>query len=83
MHWQDPVLTAAQISFTIALFPSIMSRDKPALATSLLNGTVAAVISCIYATLSLWFAAVSAAVNSAFWLLLAVQKRAADRRQAG
>jgi hypothetical protein len=79
MHWQDPVLTAAQAMFILALFPSILSKDKPALATSLLNGAVAACIGLVYVSLSLWFAAISAALNSILWLVLAAQKYGIDR----
>jgi hypothetical protein len=79
MHWQDPVLTAAQAVFIVALFPSILSKDKPALATSLMNGAVTAGIALVYISLFLWFAAITAAINSMLWLVLAAQKYGMDR----
>lgn len=79
MHWQDPALTAAQVMFIVALLPSILSNDKPALATSIVNGLVAAGIGLVYLSLLLWLAAASAGINSALWLMLAVQKYRLDR----
>ena len=74
MHWQDWVLTIGQIIFIIALFPSILSKDKPALQTSLLTAAVAFSIAVVYVTLSVQFAAISAALNGVLWLILAIQK---------
>lgn len=74
MHWQDVVLTIGQIIFIAALIPSILSRDKPALQTSILTSAVAFSIAIVYVTLSIPFAAASAALNGALWLVLAVQK---------
>jgi len=74
MHWQDIVLTIGQIIFIIALFPSILSTDKPAVQTSVVTAAVALSIAAVYVTLSIPFAAISAALNGALWLVLAVQK---------
>lgn len=74
MHWQEIVLTIGQIIFIAALFPSILSEDKPALQTSILTSAVAFSIAVVYVTLSIPFAAISAALNGALWLVLAVQK---------
>lgn len=79
MHWQDPVLTAAQIIFIVALLPSILSMDKPALVTSLLNGVITTSIAAVYISFSLWFAAASAGLNSICWIILAIQKYGIDR----
>jgi len=74
MHWQDVVLTIGQVIFIVALFPSILSKDKPALQTSMLTSAVAFSIAVVYLTLSIPFAAISAALNGTLWLVLAVQK---------
>ncbi|MDQ2742740.1 MAG: hypothetical protein M3Z66_10675 [Chloroflexota bacterium] len=82
MHWQDLALTTATIFFIIALIPTILSRDqKPALATSVLNATISAIIAAVYLSLHLWFATATTAVNSALWLLISVQTIAARRRR--
>ena len=74
MHWQDVVLTIGQVIFIIALFPSILSKDKPALQTSMLTSAVAFSIAVVYLTLSIPFAAISAALNGTLWLVLVAQK---------
>ena len=74
MHWQDVILTIGQVIFIIALFPSILSKDKLALQTSVLTSAVALSIAVVYLTLSIPFAAISAALNGALWFVLAVQK---------
>lgn len=74
MVWQDWVLTAGQFLFIFALAPSVLSKDKPALTTSLLTGTVLAMFSFVFATLYLWLAATITSVTSLTWFLLAYQK---------
>lgn len=74
MHWQDVVLTIGQIIFIVALFPSILSKDKPALQTSILTSVVSFSIAIVYVTLSIKLAAISAGINGLLWLILAVQK---------
>ena len=76
MVWQDWILTTGSILFIIALAPSVFSKDKPALTTSLLTGTVLAVFAFVYATLSLWLAALTVAITSLTWFILAYQKYA-------
>jgi len=74
MHWQDVVLTIGQVIFIVALVPSILSKDKPALQTSLMTAAVALSIAVVYVTLAIPFAAISAALNGSLWLVLAVQR---------
>ncbi len=73
-HWQDYVLGAGSLIFTVALIPSLRSRNKPAISTSLVTFAVLVVFAITYVTLSLWFSAFSIAINAAAWLTLAVQQ---------
>lgn len=73
-HWQDFVLSAGSLIFTAALVPSLLSKHKPALSTSLMTGVVLAIFVVVYTTLSLWFTAFSTSLNCLAWLALAVQK---------
>ena len=73
-HWQDYVLSIGSLIFTAALVPSLLSRHKPALSTSLMTGAVLAVFTMVYITLSFWFTAFSTGLNGLTWLALAVQK---------
>ena len=54
MVWQDIVLSVGAWIFFIALIPSIKSRDKPAIMTSLPTGIVLVIFALTYATLGLW-----------------------------
>jgi hypothetical protein len=74
MHWQEIVLAAGQVAFILALIPSLVSRDKPEIWTSIITGVVALSISVTYFTLHLGLASISAFFNFVFWLVLAVQK---------
>ena len=74
MTWQDIVLSVGSWIFTIALIPSVLSKDKPALSSSLMTATVLTVYVAVYLTLSLWMAAASTALVAAMWYILAVQK---------
>jgi hypothetical protein len=73
-HWQDIVLAIGSFVFALALIPSIISKDKPALWTSLLTGSVLFVFTVTYATLSLWYATVTTAFSASLWVVLAIQK---------
>ena len=74
MNWQNILFTTGAIVFAISLFPSILSKDKPALATSLLSGIMLMLFAIAYATLRFWTSALSNAVLSFLWLILAFQK---------
>ncbi len=74
MHWQDIVLTLGSIVFIIALLPSVLSKNKPAVSTSLSTGIVLAIFAGVYVSLALWFTATTTGVTSAVWLVLAFQK---------
>lgn len=73
MNWQDIVLTGGNIFFIIALFPSILSKNKPALATSLLTGGTLLVFTFTFFTLSLWFTTVATLTSCLMWFTLAFQ----------
>ena len=78
MAWQDIIIAAGQWVFLLALLPSILGKDKPALATSILTGIVLAVLAFTYATLSLRISTISAILVSVVWFTLAVQKQRID-----
>ena len=74
MHWQDIVLAAGSVTFIIALFPSVLSKDKPALSTSIMTGAVLIIFACVYFTLSLWLSTLTTAITGVIWFILAAQK---------
>lgn len=80
MLWQDWVLTGGLIIFAFALLPSLFSKDKPALSTSLMTGITLSVFSFVYLTLSLWISAITTIITGVLWLTLAVQKILSNKK---
>jgi hypothetical protein len=74
MVWQDLILTSGQFLLFASLIPSVLSKDKPALPTSVLAAVVLGAFGVVYITLHLWFTAVMVAVTCLTWALLAYQK---------
>lgn len=81
MAWQDIIIAAGQWVFLLALLPSILGKDKPALATSILTGIVLATFAITFATLSFWTSALSSVIVSIAWFTLAVQKYRTNRQE--
>ena len=74
MHkWQDLVLAVGLVIFNLALVPSLVSRNKPALLTSTLTALVVTSVIAVYISFSLWFSTVMGTVNFLLWATLAVQ----------
>ncbi|MEK7603460.1 MAG: hypothetical protein AAB459_04455 [Patescibacteria group bacterium] len=72
--WQDKVIAACQLLFFFTMLPSILSKHKPALATSIMNCVLVTVIVFCFFTLDLWYSVATAIPASAAWFILAVQK---------
>ena len=81
MVWQDIVLSIGQWVFAIGLLPSVFGKDKPALLSSLIMGSVLVVFVFTFATLSLWLSAVSTIAGSLIWFVLAAQKIMINRKE--
>ena len=75
MIWQDLVLTIGGFALSIALLPSITSKNKPSKYTSLFTGTILASFTVCYATLGLIMASIATASTASLWLTLFIQKR--------
>lgn len=73
-HWQDYVFTFGQIVFIVALIPSVVGKNKPALITSLTTGAVIALFSFTYATLTFWYSMTTTGLLALVWLYLGFQK---------
>lgn len=78
--WQDLLFSSGGLIFTIALIPSILSDDKPALSTSLMTAVILSTFSYAYFTLELWLSVFGGALVAGGWWVLAVQKYLIDRR---
>ena len=73
-HWQDIVIAIGSLIFAAALVPSVLSKDKPALWTSITTGFVLAVFTATYASLSLWYATFTTSLAALLWIVLAIQQ---------
>lgn len=80
MIWQDIVLTICQLTFVVALFPTIFSKDKPSFSTSLINTIVLLIVGVVNITLQLYGFAVSVFILAIAWGTLAVQKYLIDKK---
>jgi len=73
-HWQDIVLAIGSLILAVALVPSVLSTDKPAVWTSVTTGTVLVVFAITYGSLSLWYAVLTTSLAAILWIVLMVQK---------
>ncbi|MDP3900867.1 MAG: hypothetical protein Q8Q38_00795 [bacterium] len=78
--WQDLVLSGGNVVLGLALLPSIFSREKPALATSVMTCCVLAAFTLTVFTLGLVATAIVTGVVSALWGVLAAQEYLIHRR---
>jgi len=74
MLWQDWIFGVGTIIFSIALIPSVLGKEKPAISTSLSTGITLMIFAFAQATLFLWFACIASILAGFLWLTLAVQK---------
>ena len=74
MSWQDIVLSVGSFIFVISLFPSVLSKDKPAITTSIINGVVLAIYVFTYFSMGLSITALSCFILAVLWFILAFQK---------
>jgi hypothetical protein len=80
--WQDIVLAISFAAFNVALIPSMISDQKPAIGTSLLTTTFLIPGLVVYISLSLWYSAIMTAINISFWATLLIQKYLQTRTKA-
>ena len=74
MTWQDIVLSVGSFVFVASMFPSLFSRDKPAILTSVMNGIVLAVYVGTYISIGLNITAIACFILAVLWFVLALQK---------
>ncbi|MEK7583543.1 MAG: hypothetical protein AAB483_04050 [Patescibacteria group bacterium] len=81
MAWQDIILTVGSWIFAIVLIPSIRSKDKPALTSSLLTALLCTIYIAVYISLHFWTTSISMAVLATMWWILAYQKWRSNKDQ--
>lgn len=72
--WQDAVFTLGLSVFVGALLPTLWGKEKPPLLTSIPTATMQIVLAITFATLGLWFAAVTGFILGVEWWWLVIQR---------
>jgi threonine/homoserine/homoserine lactone efflux protein len=72
--WQDIILSTGSVIFALALIPSIISKDKPAIGTIILTAIVLSVFVITYVSMSMWFTAASTSFSVLMWTILGFQQ---------
>jgi hypothetical protein len=73
-HWQDHILAISFLMFNVALLPSVFSKHKPALSTSILTFVFLIPGLFVYISLSLWYSTLMTAINISLWGVLGAQR---------
>jgi hypothetical protein len=73
-HWQDIVLSISLLAYNIALIPSILGKQKPRFATSLLTAIFLIPEILVFANLKLWYSLAMTSINALLWTVLAIQR---------
>ncbi|MEE9312195.1 MAG: hypothetical protein V3V10_07245 [Planctomycetota bacterium] len=74
MSWQDIVVSAGSLGFSIVLIPAMRSKDKPPAFTSFMFALILIGFVCVHASYQLWFGATCQAVLIIQWAIVGVQK---------
>ena len=77
--WQDYVIGIGAFFFILTLIPSITSKNKPDIKTSVPTAIILYVFSLSYVTLGLWLAASTTFGTALGWSILSWQKYKIDK----
>lgn len=73
-RWQDLALSAGNIFFCLTLIPMLRRRSRPPLLTCIPTGLGLLAGGFVFATLHLWFSALTQTIAGVQWLALACKK---------
>lgn len=73
MPWQDIVFAAGTAFFSLALIPTLISRQYPAKATCIMSTLILCLFAVADATLGLWLASFLAVINASLWCYMAIK----------
>lgn len=72
-NWQDIVLSISVLAFNVALIPSLIGKQKPRIATSLITTLFLIPQVIVFYSLALWYSFVMALINAGLWFSLSLQ----------
>lgn len=74
MKWQDAIFAAGEVVFLVGLFPSLLSAEKPAAATSFSTAFMLYLFLFVHASYKLWVTFTFASITATIWLALGAQQ---------
>lgn len=74
MSWQDLVISGGSFIITLSLIPTVLAKEKPAPATSLITAAILSIFVVTFASLSLWFTAIVNVFTATLWFTLFFQR---------
>jgi hypothetical protein len=74
VHWQDAALSAGNIFFCFTLIPMLRHPGRPPLLTCIPMGFALLAGGGVFASLHLWFTALTQMITGLQWLALAFKK---------
>src|SRR4029079_6891991 len=72
--WQDAVVSAGNIFFSLTLIPMLRQPGKPPLLTCIPNAVASLAGAFVFGTLHLWVTAGSLVITGVQWFILAFKK---------
>lgn len=79
MVWQDIGIMIVQWAALVALLPTLWSKDKPPILTSIFTGTLLVALGFIFSTLHFWSSMISSLAVGIIWLVIGFQKYRIDK----
>lgn len=74
MIWQDIGIMVIQWAFFLALLPTVWSKDKPPLSTSVVTSLLLLALAFIFSTLHFWNSMASTLFVALAWVIIGFQK---------
>ena len=75
MLWQDILIMIGGFGFSIALWPSVRSVNKPPRSTCLITGGILTSYCIAFFTMGLWLSTISTTLTALMWWVLFFQRR--------
>ena len=72
--WEDWLLALTQVGFALALLPTLLGPEKPAMITCLSTSVILQLCAWVYRRRELWWSAACCATVALEWILMYLQQ---------
>lgn len=79
--WQDFVMMMGSIGFIASLLPSVFSKDKPQILTSISTAIILISFTICYLSMGLYLSSILTVFTAILWIILARQKYKIGRQE--